>query len=144
MQVSSKTYCVRGAVLGMGINRPKRWICVALEAYISMLPTTPVHDSRGLPKALGLTCNLFQDLITKSCIKQLRKYIFCFAAVVDLPFNFQGPCLLVKRHTKKLRLTARLGLSFRADFWAQLYNEAHTHTWDSKTQHNLTFGKGDS
>lgn len=38
MQDNPKTYCVREAVLGLELNRPKSWICVALEAYISMLP----------------------------------------------------------------------------------------------------------
>lgn len=133
MQDNSKTYCVREAVLGLELNRPKSWICVALER-----PTSQCYHTRQWLKGTSQGpwinwINLSQDLITKSYIKQLRKYVFCFAVVVDIPFNFQGPCLLVNGHTNKLGLTARLGLTCCADFWAQLYNKEYTQLGQKNT-----------
>lgn len=82
--------CLRSCA-GPGVKQTKE-LDLGSSRGLHVNATTPVHDSGGLPKALGLTRNFPQDLITKSCSKQLRKYVFCFAAVAGKPFNLPA-CL---------------------------------------------------
>lgn len=94
------TYHAIGVVLGLGTSVTPSSEQRLRGANARGQPPgllTPLHDSGGLPKTFGLTCNISQDLIIKSWIEWLIKCFILFFFVFNLflfwyTICFQGSC----------------------------------------------------